>query len=101
MSQIRNIILDHVRACQEQGNQARREELEKLEPRLSVSQIGHCPRQAIFEAARYHPEHPLHADPTHPFDDYVQEVMEAGKVWEKQNLPLVEQLGGVGGRADR
>jgi len=93
VSQIRNIILDHVRACQEQGNQARREELEKLEPRLSVSQIGHCPRQAIFEAVRYHP--------AHPFDDYVQEVMEAGKVWEKQNLPLVEQLGGVGGRADR
>jgi len=85
VSQIRDIVLDHVRACQEQGNRARRGELEKLEPRLSVSQIGHCPRQAMFEAARYHPEHPLHADPTHPFNDYVQEVMEAGKVWERQS----------------
>jgi len=97
VSQIRNIILDHVRACQEQGNQARREELEKLKPRLSISQIGHCPRQAVFEAARYHPKHPLHAD---PFDDYVQEVMEAGNQWEKQTgkalayaVDLVVELG--------
>jgi hypothetical protein len=28
-----------------------------------IKLVGHCPRQAIFDAARYHPDHPLHVDP--------------------------------------
>jgi len=81
---IREYVLDHVLLLNQKGDLARKKELEKLPPRLSVSGIGHCPRQAIFEAARYHPDHPLHVDPTHPFDAYVKEVMECGNLWETQ-----------------
>jgi hypothetical protein len=57
--------------------------------------VGHCPRQAIFDTARYHPDHPLHVDPTHPFDDYVMEIMEAGNVWEHQTVKaLASKLNG-------
>jgi hypothetical protein len=84
VSYVRDAVIEHVRACNEQGNKARGGELSQLPPRIPVSQIGHCPRQAIFEAARWHPDHPLHVDPTHPFDDYVMEIMEAGNVWEYQ-----------------
>jgi len=84
MSYVREAVIEHVRACKERGNWARGDELGKLPPRIPVSQIGHCPRQAIFEAVRWHPNHPLHVDPTHPFDDYVMEIMECGNVWEHQ-----------------
>jgi hypothetical protein len=81
---IRDYVMEHARLMIQKGNEARRAELSKEQPRIPVSQIGHCPRQAIFEAARYHPDHPLHAEPTHPFDDYVIEVMECGNMWEHQ-----------------
>jgi hypothetical protein len=84
MSYVREAVLEHVHACCEEGNQVRGNELSRLEPRLPVSQIGHCPRQAIFEAVRYHPDHPLHADTTHPFGPYVEELLECGNVWEHQ-----------------
>jgi hypothetical protein len=84
VSYVRDAVIEQVRACNEQGNKARGNELSQLPPRIPVSQIGHCPRQAIFEAARWHPDHPLHVDPTHSFDDYVMEIMEAGNVWEYQ-----------------
>jgi hypothetical protein len=84
VSYIRDTVIQHVRECHEAGNQARGDELGQEEPRLSVSQIGHCPRMAILDAVRYHPHHPLHAAPTHDFDDYVLEIMEAGNVWERQ-----------------
>ena len=84
MNPIRNAVIEHIQTCHEKGNQARGDELGREEPRLSVSQIGHCPRLAIFEAVRYHPDHPLHVEPTHPFDAYVLEIMEAGNVWEHQ-----------------
>ena len=78
------------------GNRKRGDELSQLEPRIPVSQTGHCPRQAILEAVRYHPEHPLHAEPTHGFDPYVKEIVEAGNVWEHQTgKALAEQFDGV------
>ena len=84
MSYVRETVLEHVHACCEEGDHLRGAELSTLEPRLPVSQIGRCPRQAIFEAVRYHPDHPLHADTTHPFDPYVEELLECGNVWEHQ-----------------
>ena len=77
-------MLEHVHACQEAGNQARGDELGKEKPRISVSQIGHWPRAAIYDAFRWHRDHRLHVEPTHPFRGYVQEIMEAGNVWEHQ-----------------
>ena len=95
MSYVREAVIEHVRTCNEHGNQVRGDELSKLPPRIPVSQIGHCPRQAIFDAARWHPDHPLHIDPTHPFDDYVMEIMEAGNVWEYQTgKALASKLNG-------
>jgi hypothetical protein len=49
-----------------------------------------------LEAVRYHPDHPLHAEPTHDFDAYVKEIMEAGNVWEHQTgKALAQQFDGV------
>ena len=89
MNPIRDAVIEHIQTCHEKGNQARGDELGQEEPRLSVSQIGHCPRMAIFEVVRYHPDHPLHVAPTHPFDDYVLEIMEAGNVWEHQQATCI------------
>ena len=95
MNIVREAVIEHVRACNTKGNKARGDELSQLPPRIPVSQIGHCPRQAIFEAVRWHPDHPLHVDPTHPFDDYVMEIMEAGNVWEHQTgKALASKLNG-------
>ena len=94
MGILRQSVIQHVRTANHESNRIRGEELGKLPPRIPVSQIGHCPRQAILEAARYHPDHPLHRDPTHDFDDYVKEVMECGNVWEPQTgLAVAEQWG--------
>jgi hypothetical protein len=84
MNPIRDATVERVQVRHEEGNEARGAELSQEKPRIPVSQIGHCPRMAIFEAARYHPDHPLHVAPTHLFDDYVLEIMEAGDVWERQ-----------------
>ena len=95
MSYVREAVIEHVRACNEHGNQVRGDELSRLPPRIPVSQIGDCPRQAIFDAARWHPDHPLHVDPTYPFDDYVTEIMEAGNVREHQTgKALASKLNG-------
>ena len=95
MNPIRNAVIEHIQTCHEKGNQARGDELGQEEPWLSVSQIGHCPRMAIFEAVRYHPDHPLHVEPTHPFDAYVLRVWRPGtcgstrraeiQVWEYED----------------
>ena len=74
MNPIRNAVTDYIEMRHVAGNQKRGDELSKLEPRIPVSQIGHCPRQAILEAIRWHPEHPLHTEPTRPFDAYVMKV---------------------------
>jgi hypothetical protein len=96
MNPIRNAVTNYIETRHVEGNQKRGDELSQLEPRIPVSQIGHCPRQAILEAVRYHPEHPLHAEPSHGFDAYVKEIMEAGNVWEHQTgQALAEQFDGV------
>jgi hypothetical protein len=96
MNPIRNAVTNYIETRHVEGNRKRGDELSQLEPRIPVSQIGHCPRQAILEAVRYHPEHPLHAEPTHGFDAYVKEIMEAGNVWEHQTgKALAEQFDGV------
>ena len=96
MNPIRNAVTNYIETRHVEGNRKRGDELGKLEPRIPVSQIGHCPRQAIMEAVRYHPDHPLHAEPTHSFDVYVKEIMEAGNVWEHQTgKALAEQFDGV------
>jgi len=84
MGFIRDTTLYHAAACVNQSNEDRAKELGAKPPRIPVSQIGHCPRQAILEAVRYHPNHPLHTDITHPFDTYVMEVLQAGNVWEPE-----------------
>jgi hypothetical protein len=84
MNPFRDATVQHVQVRHEEGDEARGAGLGQEKPRIPVSQIGHCPRLAIFEAVRYHPEHPLHVEPTHPFDDYVLEITEAGNVWEYQ-----------------
>ena len=96
MNPIRNAVTNYIETRHVEGNRKRGDELGKLEPRIPVSQIGHCPRQALLEAVRYHPEHPLHAEPTHGFDAYVKEIMEAGNVWEHQTgKALAGQFDGV------
>jgi hypothetical protein len=91
MNSIRDAIVQHVQVRHEEGNEARGAELSREKPRIPVSQIGHCPRLAIFEAVRYHPDHPLHVAPTHPFDDYVLEIMEAGNVCKYQQATCISR----------
>jgi len=96
MNPIRNAVTDYIETRHVEGNRKRGHELSQLEPRIPVSQIGHCPRQAILEAVRWHPDHPLHAEPSHDFDAYVKEIMEAGNVWEHQTgKALAEQFDGT------
>ena len=41
---VRETVMLHARQRIQEGNQARQEELERLLPRIPVSQIGHCTR---------------------------------------------------------
>jgi len=43
---------------------------------------------------RHHPEHPLHAEVTHPYDEYVQEIMEVGNVWERETSIALQRAYG-------
>jgi len=62
-------------------------------PRLHPSTVGHCLRQAMWKSLAGHPDHPLHVEPTHPLDLYVQEVMNSGNVWEEVNAKALLSLG--------
>ena len=67
------------------------------EPRLHPSQFGFCRRKCIWGSLAGFPDHPLYAEPTHPLDDYVLEVMNSGIVWEDVNAPALARLGAAHG----
>ena len=81
MNIIRGIVIKHVRAKQEESNQAWEDTHHYDEPRLFVSDIGHCPRAAYYNAFGHFEGHPFCVERTHPFDDYVVEILRAGYVW--------------------
>jgi len=64
------------------------------EPHLFVSDIGGCPRQAFYNAVQHLPDHPWHAEVTHPFDPYLLELFRAGKVWEQETRQALEHVYG-------
>lgn len=57
---------------------------DSLVPHLFISDVGVCPRKAVWSALVHYPHHQLHADVTHPFSPYVQAIMRCGNVWETE-----------------
>lgn len=96
MGTVRQAVIEHVRAKNQESNQAWQDTHHYDEPRLFVSDIGHCPRAAYYSAFGHFEGHPFCVERTHPFDDYVVEILRAGYVWEHQTgLALRHALDGA------
>ena len=71
---IRNAIQQYIADQARQERAAWEKEHTDQPPKLFISDLGHCIRKAYLHVKGY--------EPTHPYDDYVLEVMRAGVVWE-------------------
>jgi hypothetical protein len=47
------------------------------EPKLFISNLRKCPRFAFFQSVHHLPDHPFHAEETHPFSKCVPCQMKA------------------------
>lgn len=73
---IREAVLQHIMEVRKVSQLAYLARREGRPTRLHVSDLGHCPRKAYLRMQG--------AEMTHPFDDYVKEIMHAGLVWESE-----------------
>lgn len=85
LSLVRTAVEAHIEQQRKLDNAAWKERHIGTEPRLFISDMGGCPRKAVWNALVHYPGHPLHLPGIVPsFSPYVQAIMRAGIVWEKE-----------------
>ncbi len=90
----RELVVKHREQLAQEAQQAWFDRHLDHEPKLHPSGVGGCPRKAIWQAVDAYADHPLHVETTHPFDQYVEEVMLAGRVWEEANAEAFTSVPG-------
>lgn len=83
---IREAVLKHLRVVSRKQTLAWQKRHADAPQKLFVSDVGQCVRKAYLRINGY--------KETHPFGDYVREVMRAGIVWEKETTRAIRLLGG-------
>lgn len=84
---IQDMVMDCYRSRSEQSTREWEERHKDKEPRLFASSLGACVRKGYLSAFRVANGYVE----THPFDDYVTELMELGKEAEKKSKEALEE----------
>jgi hypothetical protein len=64
-------------------------------PKLFISALGFCHRKAFFDATRALPDHPWHAEITHPHNDYLLLKFRDGNVGEEATAQALSWMHGT------
>lgn len=94
LSLVRTAVEQHIELERVRSETAWRERHSDTVPHLFVSDVGSCPRKAVWSAVNSYHKHPLRVEATHPFSPYVQAIMRAGIVWEKETEAALRAIYG-------